>query len=96
MVSNTGLRKFEALNGYTNMCSAGLKHSLVTAAAPSSDPGVGMWQGSGCPSKVGGFPWVLQFPPPCTIVNIRAYENAFIRCMSFLCNRSKINSVYTF
>ena len=23
-----------------------------------------MWQGSGCPAKVGGFPWVLQFPLP--------------------------------
>ena len=22
-----------------------------------------MWQGSGRPSKVGGFPWVLRFPP---------------------------------
>ena len=31
---------------------------------PGLNPGVGMWQGSGCPSKVCGFPWVLRFPPP--------------------------------
>ena len=62
------------------MDSAGVKPSLVTAAAPSSNTGVGMWQGSGCPSKVGSFPRVLQFPPPrkSTNANIRAFENAFI------------------
>ena len=32
---------------------------------PGSNPGVCMWQGSGRPSKVGGFPQVLWFPPPC-------------------------------
>ena len=31
---------------------------------PGSNPGVGMWQGSGRSSKVGGFPQVLRFPPP--------------------------------
>ena len=29
-----------------------------------TDPHVGMWQGSSHPSKVGGFPRVLRFPPP--------------------------------
>ena len=32
---------------------------------PGSNLGVrvGMWQGSGRPSKVGGFPGVLRYPP---------------------------------
>ena len=29
-----------------------------------SNSGVSMWQGSGRPSKVGGFPGVLRFPIP--------------------------------
>ena len=32
---------------------------------PGSNPGQGMWQGSGRPSRLGGFPRVLRFPPPC-------------------------------
>ena len=28
------------------------------------NPGVRMWHGSSRPSNVGGFPRVLQFPPP--------------------------------
>ena len=31
---------------------------------PGSNPGQGMWQGSGRPSRFGGFPRVLRFPPP--------------------------------
>ena len=31
---------------------------------PGSIPGQGMWQGSGRPSRFGGFPRVLRFPPP--------------------------------
>ena len=31
---------------------------------PGSNPGQGMWQGSGRPSRLGGFPRVLRFPPP--------------------------------
>ena len=60
------------------MDNAGVKPSLVTAAAPGSTPVVGMWQGSGCSSKVDGFPRVLQFLPPrkSTNANIRAFENA--------------------
>ena len=44
----------------------GLDSAVVNALAchPGSNPGVGMWQGSGLPSKVGGFPRVLRFPPP--------------------------------
>ena len=33
--------------------------------SPGSNPGVGMWQGSGRPSRVSaGFIRVLRFPPP--------------------------------
>ena len=47
----------------------GLDSAVVSALAchrcdPGSNPGVCMWQGSGRPSKVGGFPRVLRFPPP--------------------------------
>ena len=38
---------------------------LVHSPPLGSNPGVRMWQGSGRPSKVGGFPRVLRFPPPC-------------------------------
>ena len=31
---------------------------------PGSNPGQCMWQGSGRPSRFGGFPRVLRFPPP--------------------------------
>ena len=31
---------------------------------PGSNPGQGMWQGCGRPSRFGGFPRVLRFPPP--------------------------------
>ena len=31
---------------------------------PGSNPGQGMWQGSGRPSRFGGFPLVLRFPLP--------------------------------
>ena len=46
----------------------GLDSAVVSALAchhcdPVSNPGVRMWQGSGRPSKVGGFPRVLRFPP---------------------------------
>ena len=77
---------------------AGVKPLLVTSAEPNSNSGVGMWQCSGCLSKVGSFRRVLQFPPPhkSTNANIRAFENAFICSMRFLCNRSKINNVYNF
>ena len=63
---------------------------------PGSNSGVSMWQGGGRPSKVGGFPLVLRFPPPRMTTeraNIRAFKNAYISSLSFLCNRSKINSV---
>ena len=40
---------------------------------PGSNPGVGMWQGSCRPSKVGGFPRVLWFPP------LRMTTELFIR-----------------
>ena len=30
---------------------------------PGSNPAQGMSQGSGCPFMLGGFLWVLQFPP---------------------------------
>ena len=57
--------------------------------------GVDMRQCSGRMSKVGGFLRVLQFPSSrkTTNANIRAFENAFISYVSFLCNRSKINGV---
>ena len=32
--------------------------------APGSNPGVRMWQGSDCPSKVGDFTRIHLFPPP--------------------------------
>ena len=38
----------------------------------------------------GGFPWVLR---ETTNANIRAFKNALISSMSFLCNLSEINSV---
>ena len=47
----------------------GLDSAVVSALVchrcdPGSNPDVRMWQGSGRPSKVGGFPRVLRFPPP--------------------------------
>ena len=62
---------------------------------PGSNPGVGMRQGSGRPSKVGDFPRVLRFPPPrmTTERQIRAFENVSISSFSFLSNRRSINSV---
>ena len=41
-----------------------LKTLACHCCYPGSNPSVGMWQGCGRPSKVGGFPQVLRFPPP--------------------------------
>ena len=42
-----------------------VKHSFATPGAWVSNLGMGMWQDSGCFSKVNGFPQVLQVPSPC-------------------------------
>ena len=53
-----------------------------------SNPGVGMWQGSGRPSKVGGFHGFSSFLHHVSPqnANIRAFENTSIRSLSFLFN----------
>ena len=76
-----------------DMDSVGLKPSFVTSAVPSSNPVIGMWQGSGRPSTVGGFSRVLQFPPPRKITNAYICAPSRTRSKSFLCYQSKINNV---
>ena len=64
-------------------------NALACHCDPGSNPGQGMWQGSGRPSRFGGFPRVLRFPPPRWTTynaNIRAFKNEYISSMSFLCN----------
>ena len=45
-MSSTLISELKVL--FVHFYSAGLNPSLITAAVPSSNPGVGMWQGSGC------------------------------------------------
>ena len=54
---------------HSTLHSRDLDNAVVKALAchrcdPGSNPGVSMWQGKGRPSKVGGFPRGLRFPPP--------------------------------
>ena len=79
------------------MNSAWVKPSLVTAAHQVQTPV------SACGKAVVARPRSVVFPGfssflhhKSTNANIRAFENAFISFMSFLCNLSKTNSVYTF
>ena len=49
---------------------------------------IGMWKGSGRTFKVDGFPRILRIPPPhmATFTNNRAFKNALLIFVSFLCN----------
>ena len=52
---------FWSLNGVIGLW---LMDSLLITTAPRVQFPVGMWQGSGRPSMVGGFLWVFWFLPP--------------------------------
>ena len=55
-----------------------------------------MWQSSGRPCKVSGFSGYSSFLHHVRSqnANILSFENAFISFITFLCDQSKINSVY--
>ena len=46
------------------LCSYCLLDNTCHLSGPGSNLGLGMWQGSGRPSRFGGIPCVLLFPPP--------------------------------
>ena len=52
---------------------------------PGSNPGQGMWQGSGRPSRFPGFSGFLHHVGSKN-ANIRTFKNAFLSSMRFLCN----------
>ena len=66
---------FPARNPYSKLLW-GLDSAVNKALAchccdPGLNPGVGMLQGSGRPSKVGGFPQVFWFPPESQHLRLR-------------------------
>lgn len=56
---------------------------------PGSNPGFVMWQGRGRPSKVGGFPRVVRFPP--ARKTTKRQHPSFRERVYIQCNRSKLS-----
>ena len=50
--------------------------SRLSQLRPGFDTDANIWQGSGCPSKVGGFLRVLWYPPPHKTIAANAFKNA--------------------
>lgn len=71
---------------------------VSTLCGPGLIPGSSMWEGGDRPSRVGGFLWVVQFPPPRWIAicqHLSLLSAIGLGQMSFLYNGNKIDKVDT-